>query len=204
MDGLSQKVLSAKVEKHQHQLLAVSLAAEEGGVWEVARLASLGLPHAGDWLHVRPSTALGLHLRPQEYVAAVKLRLGMHLYEVAGPCPACQRPGDLLGDHSLCCGSQGERISRHNALRDALHAVAVKAALGPTREGRFLLPGGDRRPADVLIPNWTRGRDSALDVTVTHPLQQVTVLGRVGHLAAIGRLGGVARGGRRPGHCGLL
>ena len=120
-------------------------------------------------------SALGLHLRPQEFVAAVKLRLGIPLYEVAGPCPACQRPGDRLGDHSLCCGSQGERISRHNALRDALYAAAVKAALGPTREGRFLLPGGDRRPADVFIPNWTRGRDSALDVTVTHCLQAATV-----------------------------
>ena len=110
---------------------------------------------------------MGLHLRSQEFVVAAKLRLGMDVYKVAGPCPACQWPGDQLGDHSMCCGSGGERISRHNALRDALYATAVSAALGPTREGRFLLPGGDRRPADILIPNWTRGKDSALDVTVT-------------------------------------
>ncbi len=184
--GLSQKVLSGKVERHLHQRLTNRLAAE-GGVREVARLASLGLPHAGDWLHVLPSTALGLHMRPQEFVAAVKLRLGIEVYETAGPCPACQKPGDRLGDHSLCCGSQGERISRHNALRDALYATAVSAALGPTREGRFLLPGGDRRPADVFIPNWTRGRDSALDVTVTHCLQDATVAEAAvtpGHAAA--------------------
>ena len=29
----------------------------------------------------------------------------------------------------------------------------------------------DRRPADVFIPRWAGGRDAALDVTVTHPLQ---------------------------------
>ena len=118
---------------------------------------------------------------------ATRLRLGMNVYEVAGPCPACQRPGDRLGDHSMCCGSQGERIARHNALRDALYAAAASAALGPTREGRFLLPGGDRRPADIFIPNWTRGRGSALDVTVTHSLQDATVTQAAatpGHAAA--------------------
>ena len=36
-------------------------------------------------------------------------------------------------------------------------------------------PGGNRRPADVYIPNWTRGKGSALDVTVTHSLQDATV-----------------------------
>jgi hypothetical protein len=42
------------------------------------------------------------------------------------------------------------------------------------------------RPADVLIPNWTRGKDCALDVTVTHCLQEATVAGAAvtpGHAA---------------------
>jgi hypothetical protein len=53
----------------------------------------------------------------------------------------------------------------------------VAAALGPTREGRALLPGNDRRPADVFIPMWRGGRDIALDVTVTHPMQKSMVQG---------------------------
>ena len=53
----------------------------------------------------------------------------------------------------------------------------MAASLGPAREGRFLLPGDDRRPADVLIPHWTGGLDTAWDVTVTHPLQAATVNG---------------------------
>ena len=30
------------------------------------------------------------------------------------------------------------------------------------------------RPADIFIPRWAGGRDAALDVTVTHPLQDAT------------------------------
>ena len=43
------------------------------------------------------------------------------------------------------------------------------------REERFLLPGDDRRPADVLMPHWSGGRDAAMDVTVVTPLQTATM-----------------------------
>ena len=106
----------------------------------------------------------------------VKYRLGIPLYLLAGPCPACSRDSDHLGDHAMCCGTGGERIARHNHLRDSLHATAVSAALGPKKEERFLIPGRDRRPGDVFIPHWTGGRDTALDVTVINPLQLATVV----------------------------
>ena len=32
-----------------------------------------------------------------------------------------------------------------------------------------MLLGEDRRPANVLIPNWAGGRDAALDATVVNP-----------------------------------
>ena len=38
-----------------------------------------------------------------------------------------------------------------------------------------MLPGADRRPADVLVPHWAGGRDVALDVTVIHPIQEATM-----------------------------
>ena len=122
-----------------------------------------------------PSPALGLHLRATEFTVGLKLRLGVPTYTTAGPCPACRAPSDRLGDHALCCGNEGERIARHNALRDALHSTAAAASLGPSKEVRFLLPGNDRRPADVFLPYWSGGRDTAWDVTVTHPLQRATV-----------------------------
>ena len=36
---------------------------EKGDKREIARMTSLGLPHAGNWLSVVPSPAPGLHLR---------------------------------------------------------------------------------------------------------------------------------------------
>ena len=77
----------------------------------------------------------------------------------------------------MSCGTGGERIARHNHLRDAVFETAVAAGLAPTKEGRFLLPGADRRLADVLIPYWAGGMDAALDVTVVNPLQSATVAG---------------------------
>ena len=143
----------------------------------MARLASLSLPHTGDWLNCPPIPALGLHLRSAEFVTAVKFRLGLSVYEREGPCPACSRPSDILGDHGMCCGTGGERIARHNFLRDAIFATAQSAGLAPIKEGRALLPGTNRKPADVFLPNWAAGRDAALDVTVTHPLQDQTRAG---------------------------
>ena len=57
----------------------------------------------------------------------------------------------------------------------AFYDTAMRAGLGPTREGRFLLPGDDRRPADILLPHWDAGHDGALDVTVIHPFKAATV-----------------------------
>ena len=53
----------------------------------------------------------------------------------------------------------------------------MAAALAPTKEGRFLLPGQDGKPADILIPHWSGGKDTALDVTVINPLQSAEVRG---------------------------
>ena len=80
----------------------------------------------------------------------------------------------MVTDHAMVCRIGGEPISRHNALRDALFNVAAEAGLSPVKEGRGLLPGTGRRPADIFIRSWAGGRDAALDVTVIHPLQNAT------------------------------
>ena len=120
---------------------------------------------------------LGLLLQPAEFVVALRYRLGHPVYSAEGPCPACGRHSDKLGNHALNCAWQGERIARHNRLRDTIHSTAVAAALAPTKEGRFLLPGQGGKPADILIPLWAGGKDAALDVTVINPLQDAEVHG---------------------------
>ena len=127
---MTQKQMSVKIDLHQQQLL-VQQVDQQGGDRERARLASLSLRHAGDWLNTPPLTALGLHLRAAEFALAVKYRLGVPVFNTEGPCPACLRPSDTLGDHALCCGTGGDRISRHNHLRDALFDTAAAAGLGP-------------------------------------------------------------------------
>ena len=122
-----------------------------------------------------PSPGLGLHLRSQEWIISAKYRLGCPVFTADGQCSACHQYSGKEGDHAISCGYEGERIARHNHLRDHLYNTCVSAALGPTKEDRALIPGTDARPADVLIPNWTSGKDTALDVTVVNPLQRALV-----------------------------
>ena len=113
---------------------------------------------------------LGLHIRPQELRYSVLYRLGAPIFPSNGPCPACKKESDKYGDHAIVCGSHGERIARHNQLRDAIYQVAASSNLAIRKEENALLPGTSARPADVFIPSWTGGRDTALDVTVVSPL----------------------------------
>ena len=61
--GMSQKAVSLSINLKLQQSLTNSLSE----LRDKARMASLSLPHAGDWLNVIPSPVLGLHVRPQEF-----------------------------------------------------------------------------------------------------------------------------------------
>ena len=100
LHGVSQKAVSLKINLNNLQLLSNYISGL-GDVRETARLASVGLPHAGDWLNVMPSPILGLHMKPAEFVASVKYRQGVPVFSSAGQCPACSRHSDALGDHAI-------------------------------------------------------------------------------------------------------
>ena len=108
--GATQKMASLKVDLFNQSLL-LNHFDTEGNTREIARMASLGLPHASDWLSVCPSPALGLHLRGPEFTLALKYRLGIPLYGSEGECPACHLPSDQMGDHALSCAQYGDRIA---------------------------------------------------------------------------------------------
>ena len=122
-----------------------------------------------------PCASLGLQLHAGEFRTAALCRLGLPVYPSYGPCIACGQQSDMQGDPAVSCASQGERISRHNHLRDAIYNMAVSASLGPTQEDRALLPGVEHRPADILIPLWEGGKDCAIDITVVSPFQQQAI-----------------------------
>src|SRR5947199_1256529 len=77
---------------------------------------------------------------------------------------------DLQGDHALCCKKSGDRITRHNRLRNLIFKLGL---LAPEMEKLGLLGVTDRsrrRPGDVSIKNWSLHRGLAIDVAVTCPL----------------------------------
>ena len=173
VDGQRQKALSLRIDIVNKEAVLDSMTS----VRDMARMNSLGARHSGDWLNVIPSQALGLHLRPEEFRTASLYRLGLPLYTKAGPCPVCSAPSGEHGDHAISCGMAGERIARHNVLRDAIFQVASSANLAPLKEQKALLPGIESRPADVMIRNWTAGKDTAIDVTVVNGLRADLVEG---------------------------
>lgn len=69
--------------------------------------------------------------------------------------------------------SRGGVIRRHNSIRDAIFVYAKKSGFKVSREKMGLIGdvGDQRRPADVLIENFSLSRDHCLDVAVTSPVQ---------------------------------
>ena len=80
---------------------------------------------------------------------------------------------DLNGDHALCCKKSGDRITRHNRLRNLVFKLADTGLLRPEMEKLGILGPTDksrRRPGDVSIKDWSFRRGLAIDVAVICPL----------------------------------
>ena len=80
---------------------------------------------------------------------------------------------DILGDHPLCCKKSGDRITRHDRLRNLIFKLADTGLLAPELEKLGILGETDRslrRPGDVSIKNWSLRRGPAIDVAVISPL----------------------------------
>ena len=135
---------------------------------------STSIKHAGDWLSVIPSRALGLHVQDRDFCCCLRYWLSIPLCE-EGYCPVCGAPTDPFGDHYVMCKGLGDRIWRHDNLKEVIFSAARSAALAPRKEIPALIPGSNSRPADVYLPIWERGASAALDVTVISPLQSLTI-----------------------------
>ena len=168
---LRQHSFSLAIDEATHQRLLSSAPSTHAR----ALVHSSALPHAGDWLNGVPSSALGLHLQDQEFRCCLRYWLGVPLHSTSYCFPECRSTADPFGDHQVGCGGNGDRIARHNAIRDVLFLAAQSAALAPTREAPSVVPNSQSRPADILLPTWSRGRPVALDITVISPLQQQTL-----------------------------
>ena len=109
-------------------------------------------------------------MRPHLFRTAVQYRLGIPLLKEAIPCPLCTQPIQPNGDHATCCANSGDRITRHNALRDMVAGIANQGLLSPVLEKEGVLGAtSGRRPGDVTIPNWSGGKGLCIDIAVTSP-----------------------------------
>jgi hypothetical protein len=165
----SQSSLTAKCHQELFEDLFVS-----SKLPDQARLRSLCGKFASAWLLAVPSFSLGLKMTNDQFQCLLRLRLGLAVYSCQRLCPLCRRaPLDVLEHHSLACGSGGDRIMRHNIVRDCLFSMCQTAGLCPRKEERH--PDSSFKPGDVFIPTWSLGRPAALDVSITSPLQAATL-----------------------------
>jgi hypothetical protein len=103
----------------------------------------------------------------------MKRWLGIPIFNKEHICVACHNQiMDIHGHHAAVCPVSGDRIKRHNALRDCFYEFCLNAAWGPIKEKPFLLPYSSVRPADIFIPNFSAGKGLVVDFACTCPIQQ--------------------------------
>ena len=91
-----------------------------------ARLLSLSLPHAGDWIDAIPSPSLNLHMDTRTFGVAMGYRLGLSILKPE-ECRAttCDQQNDANGDHAMHChDDNGLKSGRHDRIRDTIYKEA--------------------------------------------------------------------------------
>ena len=175
VDGINVPLTQHNLSRAIDEASLNSLLVSASDTRSRALALSTSIPHAGDWLNVIPSPALGLHIQDQEFRFCLQYWLGLPMFANETQCPICHLPADGFGDHQVGCGGNFDRIHRHNVVWDVLFSAAQSAALAPRQEAPALIPGPQSCPADVFLPIWSRGCPAALDITVIlSPLQQAT------------------------------
>ena len=90
----------------------------------------------------------------------------MPIWDADSNCPLCGQTQDRWGDHALSCLCGGDRVGRHNAVRDVFHNIARDScSLTPIKEKPGLLPprapdDGDR-PFCLTLPTLLAGTSAA-------------------------------------------
>ena len=125
---------------------------------------------ASSWLHARPIKVNNLYLNDAEFRVAILQRLGIPLFHNSPQCPNCDMKLDQHGYHALTCKRSGEKVRRHNSIRDIIFNQARNSHLNPVSEKVNLIIGSKERPADVYIPD-ASNEDYWIDVAVTDPRQ---------------------------------
>ena len=128
---------------------------------------AISTPHSGSWLPALPNTNLGLVMSWEEFLVALRLRLGIAVFPsppLLVQCP-CGQVIDKFGDHVLGYGSGPLRLKRHSALCDILCQYLLVDNAGSCREQCFSSKSNDR-PGDVFHPDFLQGKAAYFDISV--------------------------------------
>ena len=130
-------------------------------------------------MQVVPDDECRTRICAEDYRLGVRWTLGLPILSQdheGARCPACHEQVDVYGDHLLCC-RRNNFYGRHFAVQEAFISMA-QAGDQPFRREAALTrsnehPAGEAlRPADLLLRAWQGGQDTAVDFTISHPLQQ--------------------------------
>ena len=140
-----------------------------------ARLLEQANSVGGAFMSVPPNIHLHYTMPSDQYKTLLRWWLGVPLNVPPDPgghikCPGCQAEIDVFGDHLLCC-RRNNFITRHMAVQDTLAILLQEGGQGVTKEVPIPLAGTALRPADLLVANWSAGKDTAIDITVCHAWQ---------------------------------
>ena len=144
-------------------------------------LALAAVPGAGAWLTASAAQD-DRQLDEALYRISIQRRLRVPIFNGGEACPLCGAPMDRFGDHALVCACGGDRVVRHNAVRDQVFSELRMGGGRIEREKPGLLPGrpgGDgiptpaqaRRPADVWVEGKGARPPQAVDFAVTAGLR---------------------------------
>ena len=137
----SQQVLSSKIDQHCFK----SLFSSSNAVHQ-ARLLACSMPHANAWIRCLPFQQKKLSCL--EWSISIKRWLGCPLFNQDHLCVACNdQVMDVYGHHASVCAVKGDRIKRHNLIRDIIYDFCYAAAWAPSKEKPYLLPNTSERPA---------------------------------------------------------
>ena len=116
------------------------------------------------WLHAKSSKLvfIGAFYR-KFYMRTIDLQ--RDYFEKASNIPSGEL--DTLGDHTVSCPVEGDRVASHDRLHDKSFSTAASAKLSPVLEKANLITGVRERPGDVYLPSWRGGRPAVIGVTVT-------------------------------------
>ena len=130
------------------------------------------LAHSGatnGWVKCPPLSWKHWNMKPFQWAAAVRRRLRLDVIAAPRTCSFCHwQLCDTKGYLSIMCKGGPSRILRHNEIRDTLSKAIKRAGFSIGLEHGGGLSDG-RKPGDIIIYNWERGKHLLIDVGITNP-----------------------------------